>query len=86
MKPITERITPPTPDEVRSARDATGLTQTQAAALVSSASRAGYKTWAGYEAQLGHRNHRAIPLVTWEAFLLLTDQHPTLCLTERKPP
>lgn len=77
-KPIVERISQPSPEEVREARERVGLTQTQAAWLVSSAVTAGYKTWAGYEQPVGARNHRAIPLAVWELFLLLTGQHPTM--------
>lgn len=88
MKPITERIAQPTPDEVRSAREKASLTQTQAAQLVSTAKTAGYKTWAGYEtpaSESGQRsNHRAIPLATWELFLLLTDQHASLKLSKKR--
>ncbi len=87
MKPITERIAQPTPDEVRSTREKAGLTQTQAAQLVSTAKTAGYKTWAGYETPAGHpgqrSNHRAIPLAVWELFLLLTNQHPTFSLNKK---
>jgi hypothetical protein len=75
---ITERICQPSPDQIREARERAKLTQTQAAGLVSSA--AGYKTWSGYEQPVGTRNHRAISLATWELFLLLTNQHPTMRL------
>ncbi len=74
---ITERITQPSPDEIRAARERARLNQTQAAGLVSPATAAGYKTWSGYEQPAGTRNHRAIPLAAWELFLLLTNQHPT---------
>jgi len=86
MKPITERINQPTPNAVRQAREKAGLTQSQAAELVSPAVTAPYKTWAGYEtpaSEPGRRsNHRAIPLATWELFLLLTDQHPSMRLNK----
>ena len=49
MEKINKRITKPTPDEVRLARENANLTQTQAAELVSAAKIAGYKTWAAYE-------------------------------------
>ena len=84
MKPITERIAPPTPEEVRLARENASLTQAGAAELVSPAKVAGYKTWAGYETPEGHRNHRAIPLAVWELFLLLTNQHPSLKLSKKR--
>lgn len=88
MKPIVERIGQPTPKEVRQAREKAGLTQSQAAELVSPAKIAGYKTWAGYETPAGESgqrsNHRAIPLSTWELFLLLTNQHPSLKLSKKR--
>lgn len=77
---ITERITQPTPGQVRAARLAAGLTQVQAAILVSPASKKPYRTWQGYESPIGSKDHRAIPLATWELFLLLTNQHPALKL------
>lgn len=83
MKPIAERVTHPSPSEVRQARENAGLTQSQAAELVSAAKTAAYKTWAGYETPEGQGNHRLIPLSTWELFLLLTNQHPTLKLIRK---
>ena len=80
MRPITERIDQPAPDQVREARERVGLTQTQAAWLVSPASAAGYKTWSSYEQPVGSRNHRSIPLAVWELFLLLTNQHSSMHL------
>lgn len=84
MKPIIERVTPPAPDDVRQARERANLTQAQAAELVSTAKTAPYKTWAGYETPEGQQNHRAIPLSTWELFLLLTNQHPFLKLSKKR--
>ncbi len=80
MRPITERIDQPAPEQVREARERAGLTQTQAAWLVSPASAAGYKTWSSYEQPPGTRNHRSIPLAAWELFLLLTKQHSSMHL------
>lgn len=80
MRPITERIDQPSPEQVRGARERAGLTQTQAAGLVSPALAAGYKTWSGYEQPVGTRNHRSIPLAAWELFLLLTNQHASMHL------
>lgn len=34
--------------------------------------------------EFGLPDHRAIPLPTWELFLLLTEQHPTLKLTKKR--
>lgn len=78
MRRIADRIKPPLPEEVRLARERVGLTQAEAAGLVSPAEKAAYKTWAGYEQPAGNRNHRAIPLAVWELFLLMTGQHPLL--------
>lgn len=82
-KPISERLEQPTPDEVRQARKRANLKQAEAAQLVSSAQGQPYRTWQGYEVELGKTGHRAIPLATWELFLLLTDQHPTHRMVSR---
>lgn len=83
---IVERVSVPSPNEVRRARTRAGLNQTEAAEMVSAADKAAYKTWSGYEQPVGTRNHRGMPLATWELFLLLTDQHPTYRLSRRKAP
>lgn len=80
--PIRDRIKQPTPADVRAARERIGLSQAEAAALISPAEKAGYKTWAGYETD-GGGNARVIPLPVWELFLLLTGQHPVLRLSKR---
>ncbi|MEI6068707.1 MAG: hypothetical protein WCP96_15300 [Methylococcaceae bacterium] len=82
-KPIIQRINQPSPDDVRLIRESLNLTQSKAAELVSSAKKAGYKTWAGYETPIGQTNHRVIPLAIWELFLLHTGQHPTLKLIKK---
>jgi len=79
---ITDRIAPPTPEQVKCARLRAGLSQAQAAALVSSARSAPRRSWGGYEKNDGV-NKRAIPLATWELFLLLTDQHPMIKAVSR---
>lgn len=82
---IGERIARPTPEEVRAARKRANLTQTQAAQLISPAtSRGAYRTWQAYEVAVGKDGHNDIPLVVWELFLLLTDQHPTLKLVQKR--
>lgn len=81
--PIAQRVSPPTPAEVLAARTRAGLTQTQAAALISPAGTAAYKTWAGYETSLDNPNHRKIPLATWELFLLVTGQHEAFRLQNK---
>ena len=57
-----------------------GLTQTEAAELISPAQIKPYRSWQGYETAEGQKDGRAIPLAVWELFLLLTNQHPTLVL------
>lgn len=84
--PILDRISQPTPEEVRDARKKAGLSQTEAAALVSRAEKAGYRTWLGWELPSDKDNSREIPLATWELFLLLVGQHPTLSIGTKKKP
>ncbi len=73
----------PTPDEVRRARLAAGLTQAQAAQVISpGVGPAGYRTWQRYEAPAGSAGHRDIPPSTWAMFLLETEQHPDLWLKD----
>lgn len=82
---IADRITQPTPEEVRLAREKAGLTQDQAAAVVSAGGKARYRTWAAYEAQTDNPDsRRAIPLPAWELFLLITGQHPGLEVVPKK--
>ena len=60
----------PTPLEIRAAREAAGLSQEAAAALI-------YKTrsaWAQWEAREGASNHRAMDPAFWELFLIKTKQ------------
>jgi hypothetical protein len=83
MTPITHRVTAPTPDQVRAARKPLGLSQSDAARLVSPAQKSPYRSWQSYEVATGSPGSRAIPLATWELFLLLTDQHPSLRLAKR---
>jgi len=84
--PITERIRQPSPDEVRAARDRAGLTQAQAAQLISPAQIKPYRSWQCYEVPEGQKGGRAIPLAVWELFLLLTEQHPSLTLKTASRP
>lgn len=85
MKPIVERISQPSPQEIRAARKAAGLTQAQATALVSEANGdSAYRVWQAWETPVGQGNHRSIPLLIWEMFLLLTKQHPTIKLVTKK--
>ena len=65
----------PTPEELRAARAAAGLTQQQAIELVYQASN---RVWRAYEAG-AVKMHPS----TWELFLLKTNQHPTLALATK---
>lgn len=78
MTPLAQRVAQPTPEQVLKARRAAKLTQAEAALLVTpAAGDRPERTWQNYEAAEGTKAHRAIPLATWELFLLLTGQHPT---------
>lgn len=81
--PIKERVHEPTPEEVRTARENAGLSPDGAGALVSAAALP-RRTWEKWEKPEGTVNFRNMPIATWELFLLLTDQHPTLKLTKRR--
>ncbi len=83
MDPIGKRITQPTPEEVRAARKAAGLTQGEAGELISPALVKPYRNWQSYEVRSGGAGARAIPLASWELFLLLTNQHPRFILQAR---
>lgn len=65
-----------TPAEIKAARTAANLTQTQAGSAVGGTLR----TWQDWES-----GRRAMPVAAWDLFLLHTGQHPTHVLTERKP-
>jgi len=66
----------PTPDEVRAAREAAGLTQSAAAEL---AGIAGWRQWSAWES--GERRPAA---QAWELWLLRVDRHPTHRLALRQ--
>lgn len=87
VSPVSSRITQPSPKEIRAARKAAGLTQAQATTLVSEAQgTSAYRVWQAWETPVSQGNHRPIPLLVWEMFLLLTEQHPTLNLTRKRRP
>lgn len=79
---ISERIAQPSPADVRAARERAGLTQEQAARVVSPGGDNVYRVWQNWEAGEGTNNHRVIPLASWELFLLMTGQHPTLSIAQ----
>ena len=81
---ISLRITQPSPIEIKAARVNAGLTQTEAARLVSSAKSKVVNTWQGYESDASLDGYRSIPLASWELFLLLTDQHPRWSLSTKR--
>ena len=58
----------PTPEQVRAAREAAGLTQEQATELLYITTRA----WQNYESPEGSVNHRPMPADRFELFLLKT--------------
>lgn len=64
---MAKQITQPTPGEIKSARAAAGLTQTEAAHRV----HARLKTWQNWESETGES--RKMPIATWELFLIKTD-------------
>lgn len=85
VRPVSSRIAHPSPKEIRSARKAAGLTQAQATALVSEAQgTSAYRVWQAWETPADKGNHRPIPLLVWEMFLLLTEQHPLLKLARKR--
>jgi len=83
MEAIEARLPPPTPAEVKQARLRAGLTQSEAARLITAAKTKPAATWQGYEASLERKDHRDIPLAIWELFLLLTGQHPNFRITAK---
>lgn len=54
----------PTPTEIRAAREAAGLTQTEAAHLICATLRA----WQGWESPVGDQGHRRMHPGLWESF------------------
>ena len=62
----------PTPAEIRAAREAAGLSQDAAAALLYKARG----TWAQWEAREGSPNHRAMDPAFWELFQLKARPKP----------
>lgn len=64
----------PTPEQVRAAREAAGLTQEQAGAITHNARRA----WQDWEA-----GNRRMPHSAWTLYLLMTNQHPNYQLTPK---
>lgn len=67
-------ITQPTPDDIRAARAAAAHTQAEAATLVHAARR----SWEAWESTAPGTATRAMPLASWELYLLKTGQHPVL--------
>ena len=63
---------PPTPAEIRAAREAAGLSQDAAAALLYKAR----SSWAQWEAREGSPNHRAMDPAFWELFQLKARPKP----------
>ncbi len=61
-------MTSPTPEAIRAARARTGLTQTEAGAVLGVTCR----TWQRWEADTGARTHRKMQPALYEHFLLKT--------------
>jgi len=59
----------PTPEAIRAAREAAGLTQTEAASVVYSSLR----TWQNWEAPKDAPEHRRMHPAIWELWLLKTE-------------
>lgn len=79
---IINRVTQPTPAQVRETRIRAGLTQAQAVAMVSGADQS-VRSWQHYEAEQDKEGARVIPLALWELFLLVSGQHPKFVMTAR---
>jgi len=60
----------PSPAEIKAARHAAGLTQTQAGALVHVPCR----TWQKWEADAGTADHRKMHPAFWELFLIKSER------------
>lgn len=69
---MTTMVSHPTPAEIRAAREAAGLSQDAAAALLYKARG----TWAQWEAREGSPNHRAMDPAFWELFQLKARPKP----------
>jgi len=61
-------MTHPTPQQIKAARNAAGLTQTQAGALVGVLKR----TWVAWESDEDKPSHRNMPYAKWELFKILS--------------
>jgi DNA-binding transcriptional regulator YiaG len=72
---MSDEILNPTPEVIKAARTAVGLTQSQAAELVHLGD---VMRWSEYE-----RGVHAPDWARWQLFLLLTNQHPKARLINR---
>jgi DNA-binding XRE family transcriptional regulator len=68
----------PTPEQIRLARTAAGHTQAEAAELVHAARR----SWEAWESTSPGTATRAMPLASWELYLLKSGQHPQLVIAK----
>ncbi|WP_296210766.1 helix-turn-helix transcriptional regulator [Psychrobacter sp. UBA3480] len=69
-------IEPPTPEQIKDLRQHTGMTQPQVANLLGLSNR---QLISDYE-----RGNKSPNLQTWTLWLLLTGQHPTLTLSDKR--
>lgn len=69
-------MTHPKPDEIKAARLAAGLTQTQALTLIGSPPKKGAppRTWQNWEAGEDSPSHRDMPVAKWRLFNLLIEK------------
>lgn len=65
---MPKELKQPSPSDIKTARLAAGLTQTEAGLLV----HASLKTWQNWESESGES--RKIPLAAWELFLIKTNK------------
>ena len=65
-------MTHPTPQTIKAARFAAGLTQAQAGALINASRR----TWQNWEAPVDSPSHCNMPVAKWRLFNLLIEKEP----------
>lgn len=72
-------LRPPTPDDIRAAVSAAGVSRSQAASLL----HVPLSAWNNWCAPEGSNKHRQMPLAAWELLLLKLDSHPAKKLVDR---
>lgn len=74
------QIQPPTPEDIRAAVAAAGVSRSEAASLLH-VQRTAWDNWCAPE---GSTKHRQMPLAAWELLLLKLDAHPVKKLVDRE--